>query len=168
MLQFKADVQGEGQLIAALAQFENSFHDLHALWPKLADVFYGIEREQFDSEGGHGAGGWAALSGNYAKQKAKEFPGRKILQATGALMESLTTKDAQYGIYEEADAALTLGSALPYAQFHQSGTSYMPARPEIALTDQDRARFINVALRELTGIARSLGFEPNLPSGLGF
>lgn len=68
-------------------------------------------RDGFERESDPYGSKWAAL---------KHRSGR-ILQDTGALRNSFHRKQL-------SSSQVTVGPAVPYARFHQSGTRYMPAR----------------------------------------
>lgn len=74
---------------------------------------------------------WTPLSPRYAAAKARRFgAGLRILQRTGALRRSITTR-------LEA-SALVASAHAPYAALHQSGTRRLPARPFLVLTESDK------------------------------
>lgn len=99
--------------------------------PKLLPVLEVESAKQFDAEGsGPQAGSWAPLSTTYAKWKEAHFPGKPILERTGALRGALTGP-APYARRDVSGDTLSFGTiGLPYASFHQTGTRRMPARPE--------------------------------------
>jgi phage gpG-like protein len=84
----------------------------------------------FDAEGAQGRGGrWAPLSTKYAQKKAITFPGNQILVRTGAMRLSLTTMGHPGAIRQATASGLVFGSAVPWARFHQVGSSRLPKRP---------------------------------------
>lgn len=127
----------EAQFSRAFTRFGNEVADLTPAFEAIADNFYEGEREMFASEGG-GAGGWAALKPEYAKWKSANYPGKGILQRTGLLMESLTDRSGPGSIFELAPMRLAMGSGLKHGGYHQTGTSKMPARPPVKLTEQQK------------------------------
>jgi phage gpG-like protein len=72
--------------------------------------------------------------------KAAE-PDRKLnpqlLVATGALRRSLESKTSE-SVQHATATELRFSTLVPYAPFHQHGTSRMPARPMIGMTDEVR------------------------------
>lgn len=133
--------------------------DFRFLWPSLAPEFYAIQREQFASEGAHGASGkWEKLSDAYAKWKAVEFPGMPILQATGALMQSMTSPDASDSVFRPEVDQLTIGSKREGVTAHQRGSG-LPARPVISLTEADKKRLTKAIQLPLVGFIRRQGFQ---------
>jgi len=108
---------------------------------QIAARFALIMKEQFDTEGGR-AHQWAALSPGYAAQKELRYPGKPILQASGALMKSLTHEP--FGVEGATATEMVLGTDIPYAIFHQLGTKGMPARPVVDLTVIDRLEMAHI------------------------
>lgn len=165
----RIEVDGQHELDLAFKRAADTLDDCSKYWPRVADVFYDIEKEQFASEGSRGGTPWAKLSPAYAEWKerylAREtFDARnQILQLTGALKRSLTSRDPMTGpqafgnytiagrggggIYIPEPHSLTLGSSLPYALAHQRRTSNMPARQPINLRAED-ARRMRKAFRD--------------------
>lgn len=100
--------------------------DLSEFWPLLERSTREWLTAQFDTEGRWGGDPWAPLSGAYAARKARQHPGRGILVATGALRDAsirftpVKTRDTFRAVIRS-----------PIVQYHQSGTSRMPARPII-------------------------------------
>lgn len=101
------------------------------LWPLVTEALETEERRQFSEEGGGpNRGAWEALSPDYGKWKSQHYPGHPILQRTGALVQGLTDSSSQYAQRSANGDALVFGTiGLPYASFHQLGTSRMPDRP---------------------------------------
>lgn len=138
------------------------------LFPHLMPVFEAAAVEQFDAEGqGPAEGKWPALSERYAKAKAKRWPGRPILVASGALRAALATGGAQ-GLREVTEKTMAYGTrGLIYASFHQTGTPNMPARPEVDFGPGVAAAIREAAadaLRELVAVA---GLERLLEGPMG-
>ena len=79
----------------------------------------------FTSEG-LPVGEWDSLSPRYAAWKSVNFPGRKILQRTGRLMDSLVRLDGPENRINFKTAHF--GTEVSYAKFHQYGTTKMPKR----------------------------------------
>lgn len=108
---------------------------------QIAARFALIMKEQFDSEGGR-AHKWAPLSPGYAAQKELRYPGKPILQASGALMRSLTHEP--FGVEGATATEMVLGTDIPYAIFHQLGIPLVPRRPVVDLTVVDRLEMTHI------------------------
>ena len=55
---------------------------------------------------------WKDLSKGYAKAKEQEYPGKKILERTGALRKSLTMRNDKYSRCKISDKDIEIGSEL--------------------------------------------------------
>jgi hypothetical protein len=97
--------------------------DLRPFWPRLVPLFVTWMREQFGSEGDWGGEHWAPLTPAYAARKARLYPGKGILYATGDLRRhaSLPRRVA-------TPTSLRLIIDDPVASYHQEGTDRMPQR----------------------------------------
>lgn len=159
MIRFGLDIAGVEVLDRAFNRLDHFISDFRGLWPEVIKEFYGIERKQFDTQGSSGATGrYPALSPAYAKYKAIKFPGQPILQAHGDLMKSLTDPDAADAILKPEKDQLTIGSKHPAAIHHQRGTSRMPPRPPIALTEGNKRTIQKSIQKGLVRFAREAGF----------
>src|SRR5580765_3894261 len=154
-----AGEEGEEGLARAFGLMSGAVNDWRPYWADIAAVFYISESARFSS-GGFGT--WPPLSDGYARWKAKHYPGRPILVRTGALQESLTSRTGAGAIYEESPLELNLGTNIPYAKYHQTGTSKMPARPPEGLNDTDLRVMQTIALDRFKRYAEQLGFDTKL------
>lgn len=86
---------------------------------------------------------FAPLSSRYAKWKARRYPNAPILTRSGRLRASLAsaTNDS---IADATQDALTYGTRVPYAVYHQFGTRKMPKRPPLKLSKPLSARLITI------------------------
>lgn len=160
MIRFSAEVDGIETLNRSFNRVEQYISDFRSIWPAVAQEFYAVEKLQFDSQGAHGSSGkWAPLSPVYAKYKAIAFPGAPILQRERSLYESLTSPDAPDSIFRMTEDELTIGTQREGAQAHQRGSGRMPARPPIALTEDDKRRMQKAIQAQLVRFVRQAGFE---------
>jgi phage gpG-like protein len=106
--------------------------------PRVVPVLEAAAGRQFEAEGqGPDVGKWKPLSEAYAAWKAEAFPGEPILQRTGALVSGLVAASAPTANRNITGATLAFGTKdVPYASFHQTGTTHMPSRPPIDLDDE--------------------------------
>ena len=125
-------------------------------WSLLAPLIAEAADNIFASEG---RGAWPQLSEAYARWKAKNYPGKGILELTGAYRTAVTQIGSAYNVLETTDNSLTYGvSGLDYPVFHESGTNRLPARPVLDLLAEDEdllreigelfSAFINQKLNE--------------------
>ena len=102
-------------VIRKLQRFGVNLDDATGMWPHIAADFCRREERKFAVEGP----GWAELSEEYARKKAKRFPGKPILQATGNLKDSFTNPGR--AIQSLGPKHLELGTDVHYARYHQDG-----------------------------------------------
>lgn len=155
---FSASVDGVEVLDRSFNRIEEYISDFRNIWPSVADEFYAIEREQFASQGAHGASGtWAPLSPAYRRWKEIHYPGQPILKLVNDLYESLTSPDGGDSVYRSESDQLTIGSQTPYAVAHQRGGGGMPARPPISLSEADKRRIQKAIQLPLVSYIRRQG-----------
>jgi phage gpG-like protein len=123
------ELEGLPELLDHYRGVEVGMLDFRTLgtWDKVQTEFYKVVWSQFTSEGGDGKSGkWQALSPRYAKRKDAKWGSMPILQASGRLWRSLTGKGTD-SVAEQSALELVLGTKVPYAKYHQTGTK-APAR----------------------------------------
>ncbi|AMM44474.1 hypothetical protein BARRETLEMON_12 [Arthrobacter phage BarretLemon] len=123
-----------------LDRFDQNIGDAEPAFRAMAEFQTTVvNARQFKQQGTPETGGrWAPLSPPYARWKEKRRPGRPILVFDGDLRDSMTKPNT--GIYEIWDKGFVVGTALPYATFHQNGTPIMPARPIIGSVRREDVR----------------------------
>lgn len=155
-IEIKVEDQG---LTAGLNKVIRGLIDYRQLgtWDWVASEFRKVEAEQFGSEGSAGASGkWQSLKPAYATVKARHYGNKPILERTGRLMRSLTSKTGD-SVEIQAQQELTLGTRVPYAGYHQSGTGRMARRKVFDPTDEQKRRItapISKKLKRLTANTR--------------
>lgn len=153
--------------VDGITEFERGFNrigdfisDFRSIWGEVAKIFYQIEGEQFESQGAAGASGaWASLKKSYAEYKAVHYPGQTILKATGELYRSMTSFDASASIFRPEPDQLTIGTTSEGAIWHQRGTSRMPARKVISMSDSQKRRLQKAIQVGLVQFVRRQGFQ---------
>lgn len=135
---------GDKQVDRTLANLELGAADARPAFDAIADDFLKIERRQFATQGGAGSGGWAPLSPKYAAWKARHYPGKTILRRTDELHTSLTVGPA---IRIIEPTTMIIGSDVDYGAYHQRGTSRMPQRRPIELTENRRREWMKILQR---------------------
>lgn len=83
---------------------------------------------------------WAALTDAYAKVKARKWPGKPILRASGEMQDTVR-------IYRDG-AGFSVETAF-YGIFHQFGTSKMVARPWLGVPEISLQRLTEIALKNI-------------------
>ena len=162
MIEFKMSVPNALKIHFAFAGLAEEVKDWSRnIWPSV--VRYALRpwlTDQFAQQG-HGAhGNWPALTALYAARKAKTYPSKLILEASGKMKESLIP-EANKG--EMTPRTLRYGSNVPYAIYHQTGTKKMVARrifdPEASQARGTLKGLIRMSVaRGVTLQARKLGF----------
>lgn len=119
----------------------------------IADDFFQSMGNTFQAEGAfEGRPRWLDLSPAYAKWKARHYPGRKILELSGRLGRSLSVKGGEDNILSMTPLELTMGTRVPYAKYHQTGTPRMPMRKIIELTQEQKLRWVHIIHQYLFGV----------------
>lgn len=120
----------EARLKALVSKAEN----LSDVFREFAEGFHKFQERQFAS-GGAEIGGWAPLAPATVEAKLRKGYPSDILVRTGVLLRSLVSGEAPYSVEEIEPKDMWVGTSVPYAAFHQTGTRKMPARPLIAITE---------------------------------
>ena len=108
---------------------ELALTDLQPFWRVVTPMVRRWWKAQFDTEGGFAGHAWTPLSPQYAAWKARHYPGKGILQATGQLKQaasraqSYATPSTLTMIIDDAGPAHG-----PVLQYHQEGEG-VPRRP---------------------------------------
>ena len=140
-MSFAFDLHSVGLPEAAVAveEVESRLSDATVVLEAIHESFQAYERARFDAEGP----GWAELAPSTLAEKARKGYPSTILEASGALLASLTVTDAPGSVWEHTGTLAVMGTDLKpehpgsgwedwaLAAFHQQGTSRMPARPVI-------------------------------------
>lgn len=158
MLRLTAEVDGDKQFDRSFARFGEQLRDFRQLWPGVITELRKITAEQFAGTGIGPSGKWKPLSKAYGAWKAKAFPGKPILQRTGALINSLT-KNTGNSLVQALPDSLTFGSSLPYGGFHQARLprTRLPRRPVFDLTEEHKIRLTRVIQARLVKAGRDNG-----------
>jgi phage gpG-like protein len=119
--------------------------DFKPLYEEIADDFRSTEAGIFNKQGAfEGGSKWKALSPDYKAWKARKYPGRKILELTGSLKRSLTSVGGNH-VSQPTTDSIRIGTKDPKASYHQKGTSKMPQRKPMFLTDASKKRWVKLA-----------------------
>ena len=117
-------------------------------WESLAPTVAEAADNIFASEG---RGGWPQLSEAYARWKARNYPGKGILELTGAYRNAATQIGAPGNVITTTENSLTYGvEGLDYPVYHETGTDRMPARPvfDLLAEDEELSRAVTEAFSE--------------------
>jgi phage gpG-like protein len=160
-MNFAVTIDGVEQSRRAFQSLNETVRDFREAWPEIHMYFLRATLEEFDAQGARGGAAWQPLSESYGKWKAKRYPGKPILVRTERLRRSFSLAGQKGGdqIYDALPESLTIGSAVPYARFHQRGTSRMAARPILQPTQRDIDRIVSRLFRFAERGARDAGFQ---------
>lgn len=111
-------------------------HNIRQMWDRadnFKSVFRWAQREleranraNFASQGAASGKPWMPLDNEYARWKLANHGALPILVVSGTLKDSLTRLRGAPNEIDKKSAVF--GTNVPYAKFHQSGTSKMPQR----------------------------------------
>lgn len=141
---------GQEQLSRTFDKIGQGISNLRPAFENITKDFYTTQKGVFQGEGSFEDNpSWAKLSPAYKAWKDKNYPGKGILELTGRLKRAATSKDAMGSIYKLNNLALTMGVDIQVggwnlAALHQFGTSRMPAREVIRLTNMEKNRWVRI------------------------
>lgn len=142
---FRFEVDGEVQLSRAFDMAGQTLEDWAPVFAAWGEDFRETQYNVFWNEGAfEGRSRWAELSPRYRAWKDLHYPGRNILVLTGAMMSGLTDPNDPDHVYEIDEDQMTIGVRSPYAQYHQHGTSKMPQRKVVELTQPQKRRWTQI------------------------
>lgn len=148
-LRFRFELDPSDVLLSrAISRLGEYATDLRPLWDMIEEDLRANERKQFDTEGSHSGRGWAPLRPAYAAWKSKHYPGNRILVRTGRLRLAATGVGGELEI-KKAQREFIWRLLVPYAKFHQAGTSRMPQRRPVDLSDARRRSWTKMLQRHL-------------------
>ncbi len=138
-LQLTWTIEGEKQLSRKLEIMAGKIKD----WtPAFKEAAYTLKKvfqdDVFESEGGAIQESWSPLKKAYALQKAKKYPGKGLLQATGKMRNSFMT-------LWRPDMAQVWNSST-YFKYHQSNQprSKLPRRVMMKLGHEQRTLVVKI------------------------
>jgi phage gpG-like protein len=100
------------------------------------------ERETFSSSGAALGVSWPPAADPSRKTDSR------LLVASGRLMNSLASMTGD-SVAEVQTTSLRFGTDVPYASYLQYGTSRMPARPFLGMTDSVQSRLLTILNEQL-------------------
>lgn len=143
------EIKGLDQTVKNLASLAKNFKNFSTVFKKIAQDFRKTESSVFRSQGTYeGRQGWQNLSISYSLSKTKNYPGKPVLIATGAMRNSFTKEGGNH-IEHISNDKLIIGSSDPKANYHQNGTSKMPARPPLTSSNTTNRRWVRIAHEEI-------------------
>ena len=139
-MRFDFEVDGDVQVSRKLLRLGEYAGDATPVFDSMADDIIKLTKRQFDTQGSSGSGGWDQLKPETIRRKANHKPplDPRILRATGALFNSLTSRGGSNQILETKKDSLTFGTKLPYSGVHQRGGGSVPQRRPVEFSKRDR------------------------------
>ncbi len=138
------DIDGDRELSRKLHGMLGAVSDWSPAFAKVAADWSDTMDRKFAAEGnletGSEQAGWAPLSPKYAAWKAKHYPGKGILQRTGALREAAVNPETTI-----SPKRLRMVVNNPYGIYHQSSrprSSNLPRRAWASFTAKQKARWV--------------------------
>ncbi len=145
MLGLTFEVAGVPQVARVLGVMMRSVRNLQPAWGEIADDFVKREKRLFQQQGSvQGWDRWAALHPDYEKWKQTHGFSTRILVRTGAVERSLTTRHDRHAVFNAGPLRMEIGTSIPYAGYHQTGTRKMPKREPIRITDTQRRHWVHL------------------------
>lgn len=141
------DSSGAESFALLLRRWDHNIKDARPAFEAMAQYqLKTVNARQFKELGTPETGKWAPLSPLYGRWKARVRPGRPLMVFDGDLKQTMTVPGK--GIYIVRPTSMTVGTAVPYAKYHQNGTPNMPARKLIGEPRKaDSARFGKILQR---------------------
>ena len=133
-------IEGEQQLSRKLLLLASRVKDWTPAMEGTAEYLKGVfEGDVFETQGAAIDENWSPLSKAYAYAKAKKYPGKGILEATGAMRSGFMT------LWRPDMAAVW--NEVAYFKYHQSNqprTSNLPRRVMMKLANTQREQVVRI------------------------
>lgn len=142
VIRLTIDTLGSEIVARELLRMAGRTDDLRPVMNGVADLLRDSTREQFDSQGASGSGGWKPLAASTVERKARAGLDPRILHATLALRESLTGTGGANIAISRRDG-LDFGTTVEYAKYHST------SRPPVQLPERDRRSIVRLVQRYL-------------------
>jgi phage gpG-like protein len=132
-------IEGEKQLSRTLLMIADRVKDWTPAFEQAAmDLKTIFSTEVFETQGAVIEEHWQGLSPNYAAQKAKRYPGRGVLEASGTMRNSFMSlvRPDMLGIWNKAE----------YFKYHQSNRprTKIPRRVMIKLANAQKELVVKI------------------------
>ena len=150
MARFSTEITIDGipRVLSLFSRFGDAADNLEGAFEEIGDDFKRMESERFAA----GGPGWAPLTPRYAAWKSAHYPGRPILTREGSLREGLSGGSRYIQRISRKEGEY--GTSVPWAIYHQRGTSRMVARKPIEVKSADRTRWARIIQRHVVSAAR--------------
>lgn len=132
-MRLELEVLGEQLVNRQLVRFGEHAGDARPALRSIASFMRLTELQRFDRQGP----GWARLKPATVERKVRAGLDPRILRATEEMRQSLVGRGTGH-VEEVTAASLRFGTTVPYAKFHQTGTSRMPQRRVVDFTEAQK------------------------------
>jgi phage gpG-like protein len=167
MVNVRLETLGTGDLIQSFSRIGQQINNFAEPFRSIAQSFWKINEANFQAEGKPER--FEQLSPEYQKWKHKNYPGKKIMQLTGRLYDSLTAQnqtETQDTISVITPKYAELGTNTPYANAHQKGIGNLPERKVIQITEKHEISWARIIQIWAYGLFERQGFETS-PDAIG-
>ena len=161
-ISFTVNVLGEVQFNRALAGRLANIDDLSPAFERVAAIVLEGERAAFAAQGGYQNNpNWPELSPAYKKWKDAHYPGKGILERTGALRTMMEGGPGMTRRISRHEMELRFGGirvgSYDLAALHQTGTTRMPARKPLLLSRIQQGEIIRALAKHINQEKQGLG-----------
>jgi phage gpG-like protein len=146
-MRFEVSVFGDQQVSREILRVGKRPADSRPLWPSIVDLMESRIELNFRTQGKFASGGWQPLKpATILRRKLKGQVPIRILTATGALREALTTSSAAGAKRKMKKKELQFGTqgAVNYGAHHQFGApaAKLPMRKPVEFTEATRKELV--------------------------
>jgi hypothetical protein len=149
-IRFDIEMYGDRVISRELTRFGHHAMDARPAFNAIADHLIASEKQRFATKGD---GTWAELAATTRARKAASGDpqvranANRVLVATGALRRSFTVRGAPGQVLIVEPRFMVFGSKLRTAEWHQRGTSRMPARKPLGFTEASKRKSVRMLQR---------------------
>lgn len=148
-MQVTITLTGSTQLRNKLGRIATGMRNLSGAFTDIGEELSTYYQTQgFLSQGGVFGEDWEPLSRSYAVRKAKRYPGRPPLVATGKMLSGFR--------YEVGPTFVVIGNRMPYFKYHQSTLERhkIPRRASMGVNDPVKRIIHDAIVNDLTNTIR--------------
>lgn len=154
MLVITGHLQGDVLIQRKLQGLEDRMSDMRPAWPAVLEVFRGIMRAAFASEGGSTGSPWPQLAESTVKDRERQgFAGRHPILARTHTLERALTSDGGGSVIVQMPRYFAVAVDVDYFKFHQSNKprTKIPRRAPINLTQDNKTQLLHPIRLYVTG-----------------
>lgn len=144
MISMTVKISGTARVQQKLKRLGSSLYDLKSSMGEIGEMAAKYYSNQgFNSQGGVFGQGWSPLARRTMLGKAKKYPGRSPLVATGKMRNSFT--------YSASSKQVLIGNKMDYFKYHQSTLprKKIPRRQTMGVNDPIRRMVSEIIKSEI-------------------